>query len=601
LYGLVDVAPFSTNKDKNKNKTKNEYIPHDPDAWFKDYEPELQTKFKATKPSMPAYALDPDEMDAKYEVVPKHDDAPASCMDILEMALSRKKLREQMDGFLSPWTDQQLVDYACLEDPNRRCEVDPESLRYEGGETLLEVEVESYILPDRRTIQDAISIKSELEEHNVLIECNWAWLQKEVTPDVRRNIHEAVFGLSVVKGIGLDNTDETVAKRDVESMVAFHGVKGLERNFVSPPVSHKLISLPLNDFGDVALGQADMELLTNHARETRQFEKYVASLGITKPPPPLPRARYQISRLKWIPTEAPTASDATKYKTGYFQGAYLVPGTTWFSTVSLKDDWVINEFDKHLLHRIREQGVDGLRKRAKFIPIPPGNSKKETLPPAPLLQHIRRSQFQQGKNSTCLVDSFSSAALDFGCKEQVQQLRQAPQHQLLTQCNTTVWDDFGKLVNVCFRDVGLKLFRNTSLRSVDSLLSCDDGFVIIASIKASNGMEGQHAVAIYNGGIYDANCSLVMKKSQESLDWCCGDGSVTCTGIVRSYQLLPTLHRATEVGLRYAVVQTRNAGDCNVRGWVGSIKKTGTIRVQFVDGTSTYVTRDEFAMLTRLN
>ena len=78
MYGLVDVAPYSTNKDKNKNKnkTKNEYIPHDPDAWFKDYEPELQTKFKATKPSMPAYALDPDEMDAKYEVVPKNDDEP---------------------------------------------------------------------------------------------------------------------------------------------------------------------------------------------------------------------------------------------------------------------------------------------------------------------------------------------------------------------------------------------------------------------------------------------------------------------------------------------------------------------------------------------
>ena len=147
--------------------------------------------------------------------------------------------------------------------------------------------------------------------------------------------------------------------------------------------------------------------------------------------------------------------------------------------------------------------------------------------------------------------------------------------------------------------MGLQIFCQKNSRSVEDLLTCDDSFVVIAALKASNGMEGQHAIAIFNGGIYDANCRLVMKKTQESLDWCCGDGDETCTGIEKSYQMLPTRHKEISTDMGYTF-QTRDANDCNVRGWVAGT--SGKLpQVQFVDGRRFYVTLEELSMFTRLN
>ena len=139
----------------------------------------------------------------------------------------------------------------------------------------------------------------------------------------------------MIEGIGLDNPDPSVACHDVSSMASFLGVEIHHPNFVSPPVTHKRVTLPLNEFGKVV--GAGAEPLDDHARQTCQFEKYVESLGIKKVPPPLPRLCYQISCLKWIPTDDLEATDAMKARRGYYQGAYVVPGTGFFSTVSLKD------------------------------------------------------------------------------------------------------------------------------------------------------------------------------------------------------------------------------------------------------------------------
>ena len=267
--------------------------------------------------------------------------------------------------------------------------------------------------------------------------------------------------------------------------------------------------------------------------------------------------------------------------------------------MSLKDDWVVREFDPGLLKDIKATGVEGKLPSSRFIPIPPGSSKNQPLPPASVLHFLRKSRFQQGEDSTCLLDCFCSAMFDFGCTTQVDEMRKSAEDQALNQVNTKVWTDFGNLVNRHFKGVGLQMFRQNNSRSVEDLLTCDDSFVIIAALKASNGMGGQHAIAIFNGGIYDANCRLVMKKTQESLDWCCGDGEETCTGIERSYQLLPTHHKEISPDMAFTF-QSRNANDCNVRGWVHGTK--GRLpQVQFVDGRRFFVTVEELNLYTRLN
>ena len=260
---------------------------------------------------------------------------------------------------------------------------------------------------------------------------------------------------------------------------------------------------------------------------------------------------------------------------------------------------MVNEFDPVLLKEIRKQGVEGLRASHKtFITIPPGNSKQQSLPPTPLLHILCKSKIQQGRHTTCLLDCFSSAMYDFGCVDQVQLIRNHPDCHALNQSNKSVWNDFGNFINRHFKEVGLKLYRNKKMGGVQELLTCDDSFVIIAALKASDGMEGQHAVSIFDGGIYDSNSAVVMKKTQEALDWCCGDGNATCTGIHRMYQLLPTNHREVSQDMRF-VFQACNVNDCNVRGWVAGTIKDKPL-VQFADGERRRVSLEELGMFTRL-
>jgi hypothetical protein len=302
--------------------------------------------------------------------------------------------------------------------------------------------------------------------------------------------------------------------------------------------------------------------------------------------------------LKWIPTDNPTATQVTKYKKGYYQGAYNVPDTKHYSIVSLKDDWVNHQFDPSLLTEIKEQGVKGSCHACKFIPIPPGKSKTGALPPNELLHFMRRCKFQQGSNSTCLLDAFCSAMHDFGCTQQVYLLQTNQEAGGISQASKNAWSTFCRLSNSHFKKVGLHIIRQKKFPQVCDLLQFNDAFVIIATLKASDSMEGQHAVAIFNGGIYDANCPYVLKKTQESLDWCCGEDDVTCIGIVRSYQMLPVNQKHTSKDMHY-VIQLRNAKDCNVRGWVASTRGVEPL-IQFADGTKRHMNMKELSLLPRV-
>jgi hypothetical protein len=97
------------------------------------------------------------------------------------------------------------------------------------------------------------------------------------------------------------------------------------------------------------------------------------------------------------------------------------------------------------------------------------------------------------------------------------------------------------------------LCKQKRSKSVHDLLDTNDQFVILVSLKASNASDGQHAVAIFNGGIFDANYKHVLKKTQESLDWCCGGDGVTCVGVQRSFVVLPLGYNKLPVHSRHVV------------------------------------------------
>jgi hypothetical protein len=500
------------------------------------------------------------------------------------------------------FTGQEFIDYACLQDQRRTIQVDPGSIVQTGREKLLTVFVDSYVLPEGVSLHKAVDDKMFLDVAVNPIRCNWEWLRKEIVPEVLAVLEEKVFGLPIVEGVGLDHVDPDVARRDVDTMSSFHGKHSFATGFVSPPISHVRVKIPVDLYGEKEYGRRDshaepLEEMRKHEKLTRLFFKHVKYLKIKEEPPPLPRSRYQISRLKWIPTDDKTAD---RMKIGYFQGAYRVPNTSHYSVVSLLDNWVHGEFEKTYITDVKEQAIRGSRSARKLVEIPPGDPRPQDEQPAPyLLLYMRPSVFQQKDNSTCLVDAFCSAAHAFGCVFETSELRKKEQKSSLSAANKDLWGDFANLVNRHFKpNAGLQIFKESGLKTVEEMMQCDDSFVIIASLKANDGSEGQHAVAILDGAIYDANCEFAMRKSQESLDWCCGGAGVVCTGFHRVYKLLPTNHRNVREEDRF-VFKKRNKQGKLVRGWIVSNRSVCSV-IQFTDGEKREATPFEVANFTRI-
>jgi hypothetical protein len=520
----------------------------------------------------------------------------------------RKKARAtnlptQRSRFDTKFSDQEFIDFACLQDPNRSIRVDPGSLVQIGREKLLTVFVDSYDLPRGVSLNSARTDKVFLtRDDNRSIRCSWDWLRREVVPEVASLLEEKIFGIPIVEGIGLDHVDSDVARRDIRTIAALHGTYSRASGFLSPPVSHVRTKLPVDDFGEKEYGRKAshaeaLEEMRLHRKNTSEFAKLVKTLKIKDDPPPLPRSRYQISRLKWIPTEE---EGADKFKIGYFQGAYKVPDTSHFSVVSLRREWVDYQFEETFIQDVKDQAVGGTRSSRKLVEIPPGDSKPDDQQPPPyLMLYMRPAKFQQKENSTCLVDAFSSAMEAFGCHDPVVELRKQEEKAALSAANKNIWGDFANLVNRHFKPVGLQLFKQKGVITLEQMLHCDDSFVIVASLKANDGSEGQHAVAFFNGAIYDANSRFALQKSQESLDWCCGsiDG-VFCTGFAKVYKLLPVNHRNVPEESRF-VFQKRKQNGCLVRGWIVSYRTVSTL-LQFADGEKREATQYELSKFKRL-
>ena len=53
-------------------------------------------------------------------------------------------------------------------------------------------------------------------------------------------------------------------------------------------------------------------------------------------------------------------------------------------------------------------------------------------------------------------------------------------------------------------------------------LKTDDSMPILIQLKGNDGSE-THAVTVYKNNIYDSASRYVLTKSQESLEWCCGE------------------------------------------------------------------------------
>jgi hypothetical protein len=259
---------------------------------------------------------------------------------------------------------------------------------------------------------------------------------------------------------------------------------------------------------------------------------------------------------------------------------------------------VLYQFKAKFVKDVKDQGVRGTSNSRKLVKIPPGDSTVRGQPDDTLLFYMRLSKYQQKDKSTCLIDAFCSAIHEFGCMRQVEELRLHQDSHNLSEANKNLWGSFVTLVNRIFRTVGLNLCRVKGNIRVQDLLDYNDSFVIVALLIASDRSDGQHAIAVFKGGIYDSNSKYVLKKTQESLDWCFGDNGIKCIGIRRLYRLVPEDYWKVKKEYR-SVFKTRNQLNCSVLGWRAS-NRQGTPVIQFVDGTKRESTLLEISNFTRL-
>jgi hypothetical protein len=177
-------------------------------AWYSDYASFLDFNFVAKHPSVPVYSLDVNEIKAKYGGKGNHPRS-ADLSHIIEMAYARKtfclshdkhddvdELSDEDDEADVPpqnkekdkntnktrrlhsiLSDQEFIDYACVQDPSRSLSVDPTSLTKNGREYLISVHVSSYLLPETATLESVHSDQKRLKSMTCAVRCDWGWLR----------------------------------------------------------------------------------------------------------------------------------------------------------------------------------------------------------------------------------------------------------------------------------------------------------------------------------------------------------------------------------------------------------------------------------------
>jgi hypothetical protein len=151
-----------------------------------------------------------------------------------------------------------------------------------GLNELISIEVSSYHLPKKLSLEQAYYAHTKLKVQKRTVRCSVNWIKRNVVSAVWKVIEEQIFGLPVVSGIGLDHTDDDVGRRDTSVLSFFHGKHRCVTGFVSPPVSHKIVDLPLNDFGKAMSTVLAPRGMIGHKSKSKHFARNVRAMKIKK-------------------------------------------------------------------------------------------------------------------------------------------------------------------------------------------------------------------------------------------------------------------------------------------------------------------------------
>jgi hypothetical protein len=212
------------------------------------------------------------------------------------------------------------------------------------------------------------------------------------------------------------------------------------------------------------------------------------------------------------------------------------------STEPVTRNYVEEQFGKPYCAMV--QGLmsgGGPRKKARFVPVPPGRRVVRTWGPAPrMMEHPLQCKYVQGETDTCVFTSFASAMFHGGLENGA--------HEIFTAGMTTYLQDPTPLKSLCryVRQMGLKFCQaklpkeETTVEAISVKSNWQDLFILLLG-----GTDGRrdHCVTVHNNLIFDANESTTMPLCKENMDYCCSDatGEPVLKKIVVAYRFTSKL------------------------------------------------------------
>ncbi len=261
----------------------------------------------------------------------------------------------------------------------------------------------------------------------------------------------------------------------------------------------------------------------------------------------------------------------------------------------LPREWVEENFALQLRRECQDVALDLKSKRnpKKYILIPAGDIHNVVADPPPASELLNVPVlYQQGVTDTCFRDSLASALHAFGLIGQAEELSQLKH---LAGCNLGLVGDASAAIRKILAKENMelvKVFQHAC--SVVQINAEDTSWPIVLVLMTNDGCYGTHAITIWKGMIFDANLPYVLRWSQESLDWCSGNGSV-CVGFSRALRVCPVQFgkrtHATCGASMYAIGKQvqKSHGILDGIGWIMRLPSGKKIKyhVHYTDGTKT--------------
>jgi hypothetical protein len=326
-------------------------------------------------------------------------------------------------------------------------------------------------------------------------------------------------------------------------------------------------------------------------------QKRVKKMGFEKEYfiPNLPLYMYEIAKFRWVP------SPKNEKKDGYYEGMAHIrkaDGQYTYVRVSLltktMEKLLGAEADSEFIGASKSKAIkETFTTRYRFVAIPPGDSREKLRkekrelatqvlleaedeeskqaavhPPkrreqeSPLVSDARatllavdapppqelcttvRIKYRQTEVLTCLIDSFCSVIWEFGLCDAAEGLQQEHRTKL-SQSNYWLIADWIDVTNKHYLNKRQLVIQKLHLRQVDEVLAWDTTWQWVVLLGSSDGGVGQHAVMIYEEGIYERSahlpaCSCTLFPSEK--------GSVDSSGLPRLRALLSKPLSQTRTG-----------------------------------------------------